>query len=71
MFSVTRLAVCGTNTAKLYKEEDNHYKFEKNTNASGFTIFMQTSELRGAFDVAVYLQSGVEQLASQASQSAG
>lgn len=71
MFSVTRLAVCGTNTAKLYKEEDNHYKFEKNTNASGFTIFMQTSELGGAFDVAVYLQSGVELLASQASQSAG
>lgn len=71
MFSVTRLTVCGTNTAKLYKEEDNHYKFEKNTDASGFTIFMQTSELGGAFDVVVYLQSGVELLASQASQSAG
>lgn len=71
VFSVTRLAVGGANTARLHKEEENHYKFEKNTNASGFTIFMQTSELGGALDVSAYLQSGVEQLASQASQSAG
>lgn len=69
VFSVTKLAVFGANTtAKLYKEEDNHYKFEKNTEASGFTTFMQTSELGGALDVLVYLQSVVEQLASQVSQ---
>lgn len=72
VFSVTKLAVFGANnTAKLYKEEDNLYKFEKNTEASGFTTFTQTSELGGALDVSVYLQSVVEQLASQASQSTG
>lgn len=65
------MAVCGSNTAKLYKEEDNYYKFKENTKSSGFTTFMQTSELGGALDVSVYLQSVVEQLASQASQSAG
>lgn len=72
VFSVTKLAVFRVNnTAKLYKEEDNHYKFEKNSKASGFTTFMGTSELGGALDVSVYLLSVVEQLASQASQSAG
>lgn len=70
-FSVTKWAVCGSNTAKLYKEEDNHYKFEENTKTSGFTTFMQTSELGGALDVFQLIFSLVEQLASQASQSAG
>lgn len=70
VFSVTTLAVYRANTAKLYKKEGTHYKFEIINKASGYIILMQTSDLGGAFGISVCLQSMTEQLASQASQPA-
>lgn len=37
VFYVTKLAVCRAYTAKHYKGEGNHYRFEINTKASDVT----------------------------------